>query len=198
MRKALLTALMILCLAACGSTGQQMEHARSRLTEARAMSLTAQIQAGTDSYTLEYAWDGETWTALVIRPELIAGISASMGPGGTDIAYDGAILAVGDLTERGVSPMGALPMILEALDTGTVDSVWTEGELLAGKFIYDDDISVTVWFDGTGTPVAGELTERGIVKATVTMTNVQIKEATSIETTENEDLGGDQPGESGA
>lgn len=203
MRKTILSALMITCLVltGCGSTKeQQLESARSRLTSAGSLTMTAQVQADfgdtVENYTLEYSFDGETWTAFVTQPEFIAGITARITDHASEIAYDGAILTAGDLM-TGIAPISALPMIWETLDTGTVDSVWTEEELLVGKFIYSDDLSVTVWFDEQDLPVAGELAEKGIVKATCTLTNVQIKEATGNGAQENEDLGGDPSGESG-
>jgi len=204
MRKRLISALMITCLvlSGCGGSKQkQLDTIRSRLTQAAEAAMTAQVHADlgdtTESYTLDYSFDGEVWTATVLQPEFIAGITAHITEHGSQLEYDGAILTTGDLTAEGVAPISALPMIWETLRSGTVDSVWTENDLPVGKFIYSDEISVTVWFDGQGYPMAGELAENSIVKATCTLTNVQIKETIQHGTTENENLGGDSSGESG-
>ncbi len=203
MRKALVSALMITCLvlSGCGSNHeQQVESARRRLTAADAVSLTAQVQVdlGTtmETFRLEHGYDGDTWTVQVTEPSFLSGITARITEQGSELEYDGAVLTTGPLTDTGIAPIAAVPLIWETMAVGTVDSVWTEGELLVCKLIYDEDISVTVWFSD-GIPAAAELAEHGIVKAVCTMTNVQIKEATNFGTTENEDLGGNQSGESG-
>ena len=201
MRKRICTALMIGCLAltACGSTGQQrLEAARTRMAEAETMSMTAQVQADfgetIEQYTLEYSYDGDCWTAVVLEPAFVAGITARISEDTSELEYDGAILVTGDLTGNGIAPISAVPLIHETVRKGMTDCVWEEGDLLAGTFLYDDAISVSVWFDAEGLPAAAELIESGTVKAKCILTNV--KEATHG-TTENTDLGGNQPKESG-
>lgn len=202
MRKLICSALMILCLVltGCGSTKEQkFESARSRLTEA-GISLTAQVQADfgetVEEYTLDYSYDGEIWTVLVREPEFVSGITARIGEDASELEYDGAILTTGDLTGSGIVPISAVPMVWETLETGTVDSVWFEENLLAAMLIYDDVISVTLWINEMYDPVAATLAEDGIVKATCTLTNIQIEEA-NHGTNDETDLGGDQSGESG-
>lgn len=203
MRNTLISALMITCLAlsGCGSAKQQqLNAARERIAGASELSLTAEVRADygetAERYTLEYSFDGTTWTATVTAPSSVGGVIARMTDHGSEIEYDGAILTAGNLLNNGVTPIGTVPMLFETLTEGTVDSVWTEGDLLVGKLVYDDELNVTVWFSD-GVPMGAELTENGIVKAVCTLTNVQIKETTQDETTETENLGGDPPGESG-
>lgn len=203
MRKRICSALMIGCLAltACGSTKQQrLESARTRIAEAQSMTMTAQVQADfgetIEQYTLAYSYDGACWTALVMEPEIVAGVTARISKDASELEYDGTILTTGDLTGNGVAPISAVPLVHETLRDGMTDCVWEEGELLAGTFVYDDAISVSVWFDAEGMPTAAELTENGIVKAECMLTDVEIKEA-AHGTTEKADLGGDQPKESG-
>lgn len=202
MRKVGCSALMIVCLVltACGSTKQQMETARERMIEARCIQMTAQVQADfgevVEHYTLDYRFDGEQWTVTVIQPECVAGVTARITEDASELEYDGAILTTGDLVGNGVVPISAVPMIWETLRIGTLDSVWTEGEYLVGTYIYDDAVQVSVWFDGAGNPVAGELAENGIVKASCQFTNVKI-EANNNGTTEETDLGRNQPEQSG-
>lgn len=203
MRKRICSALMIGCLAltACGSTKQQkLESARARIAEAQEMTMTAQVQADfgdtIERYTLEYSYDGECWTALVTQPEIVAGVIARVSEDTSELEYDGAILTTGDLMGNGIAPVSAVPLMHETLQKGMMDCVWEEGDLLAGTFIYDDAISVSVWFDGDGIITAAELTENGIVKGICILENVEIKEATHG-TTDKADLGGNQPEESG-
>ena len=161
------------------------------------MTMTAQVQADfgetIEQYTLEYSYDGQCWTALVTQPEFVSGITARITQDGSELEYDGAILTTGDLTGNGIAPISAVPLIHETLRDGMTDCVWEEGELLAGTFLYDDAIQVSVWFDGVGNPTAAELAENGIVKAKCILTEVEIKHGT----TEKADLGGNQPKESG-
>lgn len=203
MRKRICSALMIGCLTltACGSGKQQkVESARIRIAEAQSITMTAQVQADfgetTEQYTLEYSYDGECWTALVTQPEFVSGITARIAKDASELEYDGTILTTGDLTGNGIAPISAVPLMHETLRDGMTDCVWEEGELLAGTFIYDDAVQVSVWFDATGNPVAAELAENGIVKGSCILTDVEIKEAPHG-TTEKADLGGDQPEESG-
>ena len=188
-------------LTACGSTKQQrLESVRTRLAEAQEIAMTAQVQADfgetIERYTLEYSYDGTCWTALVTQPEFVSGVTARITEDASELEYDGAILTTGDLIGNGIVPISAVPLMHETLQQGMTDCVWEEGELLAGTFIYDDAISVSVWFDAEGFPTAAELAENGIVKGSCILTNVEIKEATHG-TTEKTDLGGNQPKESG-
>ena len=202
MRKGLISALMITCLAltACGGTEQQLEQARNRLTQAEAVALTAQVRANlgetAETFRLEHSLAEGTWTVTVTEPAVLQGVTARISSQGSELEYDGAILTTGAVTGGGLSPIGAVPMIWETLRAGTVDSIWTEGALLVAKLIYDDDISVTIWLED-GLPVGAELAENSIVKVVCTISNVKIKEETERGTTENEDLGGNQSGESG-
>ena len=160
------------------------------------MTMTAQLQADfgdtIEEYILQYGYDGAEWTVLVTAPELVSGITAHIAKDASTMEYDGVILSTGKLTEYGIAPISALPLIHEALSVGMLDSVWTEGDLVAGSFVYDDAVTVSVWFDGQGNPVAAELMEQGVVKVKCVLEDTEIKEA-SNEWTEEAYLGGNQP-----
>lgn len=204
MRKLICSALMIQCLVltACGSTTEdKLRTYCDHMVAAQEMTMTAEVQADfgdtIEEYTLQYSYDGAQWTVLVTEPAFVSGITARIAKDTSELEYDGAILATGDLTGSGVVPISALPLVHEALSVGMMDSVWTEGNLIAGTFVYDDTISVSVWYGEGGIPVATELMENGMVKAKCILKDVEIKEA-NYETTEQTDLGGNQPEESGA
>lgn len=160
--------------------------------------MTAQVQTDhgdtVEEYTLEYSFDGTEWTALVVQPAILSGITAHIGEDATELEYDGAILAAGDVLSAGVSPIGAVPLLVRAIETGSLDCVWTEGDLIGGTYLYDDAVSISVWYDAEGTPAAAELTENGIVKARCHFSNAEVD---SHGTTDKTDLGGDQPESSG-
>ena len=195
MRKIICSALMILCLGltACGGTQQQVRSFADAFGTASQLHLTAQVQSisgdTVEEYTLEYGYDGLGWTAVVLAPQVLAGISARMEDDGSKLEYDGMVLAAGNLLTMGLSPIAAVPLVHEAVERGCLDCVWTEGELLAGTFLYDDAVSATVWFDATGNPVAAELTENGIVQLQCRFTKVTIKDGRN-ESTDETNLGG--------
>ena len=203
MRKLISSALMItmLVLTACGSTKQQLEAHRARFTEADTMRMTAQVQAdcggSPETFTLEYSYDGTQWTALVTEPAFAAGVTARIGDDSSELEYDGAILDTGNLLENGISPIASMPLVAEILREGSFDCGWTENELLAGTYLYDDATACTVWFDAGGLPVAAELTEHGITKLRCILTNTEIKDS-GHETTDETHLGGNQSDGSGA
>lgn len=196
MRKLICSALMIACLAltACAGPEQQLESFSERLTQAETIRMTAQVQADhgetVEEYTLQYSFDGTTWTVLVMEPDILAGITARMGEDTSEIEYDGAILAAGDILSMGVSPVASVPVLVRTLRMGSLDCVWTEGDLLAGTYIYDDAVSATVWFSAEGSPAAAELTENGIVKVRCHFAEIEVG---NHGTTDKTDLGGDQP-----
>lgn len=204
MRKLMCSALMIglLVLSACGGTKQQrLESFRERFAESDSLRMTARVQADcgdtVETYTLEYSYDGAEWTVLVTEPAFAAGITARIGADASELEYDGAILATGDLLENGISPIASVPLLAETLRTGTFDSMWSEEELLAGTYLYDDARSASVWFDAAGLPIAGELMENGITKVRCTFANTEIKDSND-ETTDKTNMGGDQSDPFGA
>jgi hypothetical protein len=183
-----------LVLSACGSTEQQVRSYAQALCGAERLGMTAQVQADhgdtVECYTLEYDYDGSGWTALVTAPDILAGISVHMDETGSSLEYDGVMLAAGDILSKGVTAIGSVPLAMDALRTGSLDSVWAEGELLAGAYVYDDTVAVTLWYDEAGLPVAAELTENGIGKVSCHFTNTEIKDSGN-ETTDKTNLGGD-------
>lgn len=200
MRKLLCSALMITCLvfSACADTEQQVRTYNEVLCRAEGVRLTAQVQADhgdtVECYTLEYSYDGSQWTALVTQPDILSGITVHMDGDGSELEFDGVIIAAGDLLSNGVTAIGSVPLIWETLRTGSLDCVWEEGELFAGTYVYDDTIGMSLWYDAAGLPVAAELTENGIGKVICHFTEIEVDKSG---TTENTNLGGDQPEQSG-
>ncbi len=200
MRKLICSALMITCLVltACADTEQQVRSFAEELCNGTSVRMTAQVQADhgdtVECYTLEYDFDGSEWTALVTAPDILAGISVHMDGDGSELEFDGVMLAAGDILSNGVTAIGSVPLIWETLHTGSLDCVWEEGELFAGTYVYDDTIGMSLWYDAAGLPVAAELTENGIGKVSCHFTNVEVGRNG---TTENENLGGNQPKQPG-
>ena len=200
MRKLICSALMITCLVltACADTEQQVRSFSEGLCGASSARMTAQVQADcgdtVESYTLQYNYDGSRWTAMVTAPDVLAGITLHMEGDGSELEYDGVMLAAGDILSNGVTAIGSVPLVWETLRTGSLDCVWQEGELLGAAYVYDDTIGMSLWYDAQGLPVAAELTENGIGKVSCHFTEIEVDRNA---TTEDKNLGGNQSGESG-
>ena len=193
MRKKLCALMMTLSLlAGCGGgedegTGAD-ELALNIRTEFLAMtacSFTADITADYgqrgDEYTLEVAWekDGET-VLTVTAPETIAGITARIADGTTYLEYDGASLETGPLSGDGLSPMEAVPAILEEICTGCIAACGFEtvGEQELLRVVCREPESTpgtgaegVFWFDPvTHAPVLAELMQDGytVIRCEVT------------------------------
>jgi hypothetical protein len=80
-------------------------------------------------FTLAAQWqkDGDT-VLTVIEPELIAGITARLCDGEGYLEYDGASLATGALTGDGMTPLDAVPFLMEQLTKGYMAKCAYAGE----------------------------------------------------------------------
>ena len=97
----------------------------------------------------------------VLEPELIRGVKARVSADGTKLVYDSVSVDTGGDGGTGLSPMGALPLLLRALRTGALDSVWKEDGCPAVRLVPEDGIGVTVLFDGDMTPTCAEIDREG-------------------------------------
>ena len=122
---------LLLVLSACGEGSESAGlDARFRRYYAALSSFTARAQVTADYgervYQYELAMSGDlTQGALeVLSPENIAGAGFSWAEGGGSMSYEGVSLETGALSEDGLSPADAMPMILETLATGQADFHW--------------------------------------------------------------------------
>ena len=83
-----------------------------------------------------------------------------MEKGATALEYDGLILDTGDLDAYGLTPMSALPLLVEALRTGHPDAFWEEGGCDAVELLFDDHTRARVWFDEEGSSLPGGAHQR--------------------------------------
>ena len=111
-------------LSACGEGRESAGlDARFRRYYAALSSFTARAQVTADYgervYQYELAMSGDlTQGSLeVLSPENIAGAGFSWAEGGGSMSYEGVSLETGALSEDGLSPADAMPMILETLAT---------------------------------------------------------------------------------
>ena len=166
MKKALLPMLFILALLLTGCGGRAGERRfadfsetlGARETLAFSAAVRAEYSDRTLSFSLAYEKNAEGETITVVEPGNIAGIRAHLKPGGSTIEFEGLILDAGPLDPYGLTPMNALPKLVEALSSGHLDSHGREGDEKLYRLILDDQLSVSVWFEPESmTPTHAEL-----------------------------------------
>ena len=116
--------ISLLLLTSCGGGAKaerEIEARREEYAASQDLRFTAKLRANVGetlfSCTLECADTPEGTRLRVVEPELIAGVTALLRPGETELEYDGVSLFVGDLSASGLSPLTAAPMLAQALKT---------------------------------------------------------------------------------
>ena len=129
MRKMISCVLMMtLLLTGCGKSKTDNPENLSSLIRAEYLSLSgcsSTVKLSADygeqvfDFTVNADWkrDGDT-VITVVEPELIAGITARIRDGETYLEYDGAGLSIGMLDLSGITPVSALPALMDCITTG--------------------------------------------------------------------------------
>lgn len=172
MRRFFLPVLLCFCLllSACGANAVESRYKAfsQELAERDTLSFTAALRAEYEdraaSFTLRYDRNAAGCTVTVLEPEIVAGIKARLDEGGSRLEYEGLIIDTGDLGSYGLTPMSALPTLVEAMKSGHLESFWEEGGLAVMQLILDDHLSAQVSFQQeTMIPVHAELVSDGKV-----------------------------------
>lgn len=180
MKRLYLPLLICLCLllSGCGQSGAQNRFVQftEELREKELMSFNAQLRCEYEDrsmdFTLAYEADDEGCRVTVVAPELIRGIRAHAKAGETSVEFDGVILDTGPLDDYGLSPMSALPVLIEAVKTGYVDSVWEEDGQYAALIVPSDNMKVQLNLDKyTMRPVYAELVSDGRVTVFISISD---------------------------
>ena len=188
MRKALIFApMLILLLTACGAGEETNETAQLQQQYAAVESATmeAEIVCHYDdeirTYTLLCAYTPERSTVTVLSPENLAGISAQVEDGTLTLSYDDISLDAGTYSAAAVSPVVALPKLMEAAAHGyiTEESRETVGERKCLRLSADlsdrPGMLYTTWFDAeTMLPLRSEISADGFVVYEVTWTRFEV------------------------
>ena len=173
MRKFLVSVLMItlLLLPGCGEREKRLESGfetfRETLTVAE--SLTAKVELTVSSgataanYTMAVAYDGRRTEMTLLAPEILAGITAAAELGQTSIAWENVRLGAGPLDADGLTPVSAVPAMLEAMQSGYVELLWWEEEYIAARLHIGETSVLTLWLEEkTLTPVSAEISSGGL------------------------------------
>lgn len=138
-RKALSCVLMMtLLLSGCGAkSGDSPEqHAaviRGEYLSMTAWSATVDLSASYGEqvfdFTVDAAWEKEGDLVITVtEPDLLSGITARIRDGETVLEYDGAGVSLGMLDISGLTPVTALPALMECVTKGYMARCGWSGE----------------------------------------------------------------------
>ena len=171
--------MMILLLSACtgGAEGNEAEELALQIRgEYLAMSscagqaaITADYGQRVYQYELAVAVDGEETTLTLSAPDTVAGITARVTGQDGQLEYDGLSVETGPLDPEGLSPVSAVPALLEGARSGYIVSCALEEDGALLRMDCGDPegtpgtgSEVSLWFDAsTHAPSRGEISVDG-------------------------------------
>lgn len=165
---AALALVLTLLLCACSGTDEAgFSEFKQSLSSASELSFTARLRAEyenkTESFVLEFYKSADTCTVEVTEPEIIKGIRAHIDADSDRLEYDGIILDVGKLTDDGLTPMSALPVLIDSLPDALLVSAFTEGDMLCALLSPEEGLLIKLWLmNDTLTPVSAEMNVDGV------------------------------------
>lgn len=173
MRRVWLPALMIGLVLLSGCAGgedreERFNQARRELGGCAQLSFTAELTADMGETVFNCALacvrDGEGTEMTVLSPELAQGVVVRSDAGGKKLSYDGLELYVGET--GGVTPVGAVPVLIGALLDGYAEDVhagaYEQTEALVARVYIDEDTYALLWLGEENlTPLYAELVQNG-------------------------------------
>ena len=131
---------------------------------------------------LNYAREGET-TLTITAPENIAGVTARILEGETALEYDGMRVETGPLDDSGMSPVDAVPVLMDYVQEGFIAECGMEaqGESEVLRVVCREPESAagegrecSLWFDpSTHALLRGELSQDGFTVIQCVFTEFQ-------------------------
>ena len=188
MRKVLLfVPMLILLLTACGGgdrddTALQLQQQYAAVESA---TMEAEIVCHYDDEVREYkllcAYPPEKSTVTVLSPDNLAGISAQVENGTLTLSYDDISLDAGTYSAAAVSPVVALPKLMEAAAWGypgeqSEETIGDRVCIRLGCDLSDEPGTMyTTWFDReTLLPLRSEITVDGTLLFEVTWSRFEV------------------------
>ena len=218
MRKALSCVLMMTLLL-CACTGERDDSPEQLAAAIRGEYLSlaawraeADVSVSYGDTVFEFSLsaagerDGET-VLTVTAPDTVAGITARVRKGETLLEYDGAGLSLGALDGSGLTPVSALPAVLQSLTEGYMARCAWQGEGEGRALLIQCRDPRAEEGKGTGFDLYLDPATHALLRAEVSADGVLVltvrfheftMEMTNDGTGTDEDLGGDRPGRSGA
>ena len=173
--------LLVLCGCGAASPMETAEEIKTELGGYSALTLTANITASYENcvydFKIKCAKEAGELEIEILKPESLAGITARLEEDGFTLSYDGVEMSTGKLTEEGLSPAGALPVLIEqwteGYASGAVYETRGDREALALDTNITDTVKQRTWFDReTHLPIYSEISENGVVVVTCEFENI--------------------------
>lgn len=165
-----------LCLFICiglltgcgGGTKSLAREFRGKAAAATAIKLIAELTADyggkLSRYKLLYSESSGEKYVEVLAPEPIAGIRARIMDGAASLEFDGLILDAGKLEAGGLTPVSALPAIVESFRAGHIETTGKDRGLLVLSITVSETTKQQVWLDpDTLTPIRSEIRAGDVV-----------------------------------
>lgn len=169
-----LMTIVLLLLTACGEKGSKAENElveiRTRLIAAETfyaeLAITADYGERVYEYGITYSGSPGLGALTVNSPAELAGVRASVSVTGGTLHYDGAELDTGPITADGLSPVEAVPVLMQQWQRGEVEQCalekYGEADAVMMSTSVNEAVTQCTWFDReTGNPLYSELLESG-------------------------------------
>ena len=165
--------LALLPLSACGAKREEARFDAFRKTlQDAAVTVTAEVTARdgdeATAFKLRCAEAEAGCDIEVLAPQEIAGVRAHVDADNVEMRFDDLILPMPQNKDT-VSPLMALPLVLEAARTGHLDLIWEENALVC-QLIARDGVAVRLYLDADNTPTAAEIDVDGHTNVFCTIT----------------------------
>lgn len=177
-KRLLFLPMMLLLLTGCGG-GQENENGaeaqavaiRGEYMAMTSYSLQAQVNADYGQrvydFTLSVTWDGEETTVAIREPEMLAGVTARITGDDGILEYEDLSLETGFLDDDGLSPVSALPALMEAARSQYIDRCTLTDGILEIHCADPEEKpgtgqEITLWFNAqTHALTGGEISQDG-------------------------------------
>ena len=183
---------MISLLLLTGCAGGEVSEAerealliRSQYLEAEEYSGRAALTADYGRRVYEFQMDfraaGEETELTVTAPETVAGIAARTEKGKGFLICDDLVLETGALDEEGLTPMTAVPAVLEETRSGFISACsYTEEGLLRVDCRDPEEEpgqgrEISLWFDGEHRLSRGEICRDGLLQISCQFSDFTMK-----------------------
>lgn len=132
---------------------QKFEDYRTELLQLGAVEMTADVETNygdnVSNFKLLCTCSSEETTVEILEPEQISKVKANILDEETTLEFDGVVMETGSSITEGLSPMTAMPKLVDALYNGFVQSVWQEEKdeesFVVTELLLPDDTLATVW-----------------------------------------------------
>ena len=175
--------LLLLSLPACGRPGtdEVLEDIRAGLSGSLAFDASIRADYGDRvfDFSVRCASSGDGGTLTITAPEIIAGAVVRYSGGATTLAVGDVEIYTGEILPGGLSPVDAVPVMLDAwvngLVTETVRETLDGADCVAALFRVDDDVDLRTWFDQeTFLPLRAEFTFEGSAVITAEFYDMEV------------------------